>query len=360
MKKIKLFDPIIGKEESRSIQNVLESGYWASGSGVGYVNTFEKRFKKYVNCKECVAVNSGTAALHLALSESNIEKREVILPSLTFISTAHSIMYNNGIPVFADIDPETLCIDPYDVSKKISKKTKAILPVHFAGFSANLLDLKKLSDKNNLQIIEDAAHACGSRFNHENIGSHSNFVCFSFQPVKNLAMPSGGLIAINQRNSKSIKKELNSKRWCGIADRKGVNYDIKNLGWNFYMNEFSAAIGLVQLKKLDKLNNIRKKNAKLYSKEINISTKMPYNHDASYHFFWILVKNRRFFRKKMLENGIETGIHYKPIHKMSFYKNRTSLPNTEKICEQLVSLPIHPNLTENNLDRIISNVNKYA
>ena len=157
MKKIKLFDPYIDKFEKIAINKVLDSNFWASGAGKGNVEKFEKKFTKYVNSKNAIAVNSGTSALHLAVSLCDVKGKEVILPSLSFVSTAHAVIYNGGIPIFADIDPKTLCINEDDVKRKISKKTKCIIPVHFGGVPADVKKLKKMKSK--LMIIEDAAHA---------------------------------------------------------------------------------------------------------------------------------------------------------------------------------------------------------
>ncbi len=360
MKIIKLFDPYITKNEEKYLISALKSGQWASGAGSKYVSLFEKKFQEYIDAKACVSVNSGTAALHLALSVANVTGKEVIIPSLSFVSTAHAVMYNGGKVIFADVDPITLCLDPESVKKKISKKTCVILPVHFGGMPSNLRELEILADNANAMLIDDASHAAGAKFDRKRIGSHGIMSCFSFHPVKNLAMPTGGLVAINHKNHDHIRKILLSRRWCGIADRKGVDYDVKELGWNFYMNEFSAAVGLAQLSALDKSNKIRLNVASRYNKEINVERKMPLNKDCSYHFYWILTKNRNQFRKKMLENGIETGIHYKPIHKMSMYSDDVKLPVTEKISQQIVTLPTHPNLTEENINKIIESVNKFS
>ena len=359
-KKIKLFEPIIGKEESKKIIQVLKSGFWASGSGIGNVKSFEEKFQNYIGSKSCVAVNSGTAALHLALSLSDIKGKEVILPSLSFVSTAHSIVYNGGKPIFVDVDPKTLCIDPEKVLEKISNKTKIILPVHFAGIPANLKKLKKISKDHNLILIDDVAHACGASYGGKKIGSINEFSCFSFHPVKNLAMPTGGLISLNHKNYKKLKKNLESKRWCGITDRKDVKYDVKELGWNYYMNEFSAAIGLMQLKKLDKMNKSRERISKIYHNEINLNNKMPIENGASYHFYWIRVKNRNKFMREMKNVGIETGIHYRPIHKLSLYKQKKKLVVTENIENEIVSIPNHPNLKINDVEFIIKNINKFS
>ena len=360
MKKIKLFDPYVGDEERASVERILNSHFWASGAGTDSVNKFEQKFKKYVGSNECVAVNSGTAALNLALSLSDIKNKEVIVSSLTFVSTVNAIKLNQGKPIFCDVNPKTGCISIEDIKKKISKKTIAILPVHFGGLSCDLKNINDMCKSNKLHLIEDAAHAAGATFGGKKIGSHGEFVCFSFHPVKNLAMPTGGLISINNRNFKEFREQLSSRRWCGITNRKGVDYDVEEIGWNYYMNEFSAAIGLEQLKKIDRLNNIRKKIAREYYNKINIEKKMQFNENCSYHLYWILVKNRQKFRKKLDENGIETGTHYKPIHLMKMYKKNISLPITEAIGKQIVTIPIHPNLKKSEIQKIIKCVNDSA
>ena len=359
-KKIKLFDPVIGKDEKQKIFQVLESKFWASGTGKGNVLKFENQFKKYLGSDDCIAVNSGTSALNLALSLIDIKNKEVILPSLSFVSTAHAVIINGGTPVFVDIEPETMCIDPNEIQKSITPKTTAILPVHFGGFLCNLKDIQNIAEKHNLTIIEDAAHAVGATYNNKKIGNHGTAVCFSFHPVKNLAMPTGGLISINHKNHKQFKKTLLARRWCGITDRIGSEYNVKELGWNYYMNEFSAVIGLAQLKKLNRLNNIRKNIAKFYDNQIDVEHKTVFNKDCSYHLYWILVKNRKKFREKMWKAGIETGTHYKPIHTMKMYQNHTVLLNTERVGKQIVTIPIHPNLKTFEMDKIVSSINKFA
>jgi len=262
--------------------------------------------------------------------------------------------------VFVDVDPKTLCIDPNKIEKAITKKTKVIIPVHFAGMSCNLQKISKLSKEFGLSTVEDAAHAAGTKFNGEKIGKHGDCVCFSFHPVKNLAMPSGGAITFNSKKEQKYLRILKSRRWMGITGRKGSTYDVTDLGWNYYMNEFSAAIGIEQLKKLDKTNLQRKKIAKRYHNELKIKEKMPFDENCSYHFYWIQVKNRKNFMKKMGEKNIETGIHYLPIHKMSFYNSKAKLPVTERATKKIVSLPTHPNLTDNDVDKIIKLANKFT
>jgi dTDP-4-amino-4,6-dideoxygalactose transaminase len=359
-KKIKLFDPTIDLSERKALLKIFDSKFWASGSGSGNVQKFENEFKNYIKSKSCIAVNSGTAALNLALSLFDIKNKEVILPSMSFVSTAHCIIENGGKPVFVDIESDTLCIDPKKIKQVISKNTTAIIPVHFGGMPCNLDKIYNIGKSFNLDIIEDAAHAVGTTWkNFERIGTHGTAVCFSFHPVKNLAMPAGGLISLNHKNHKAFEKILHSRRWCGITNRKQTYYDVKEIGWNYYMNEFSAAIGLQQLKKLDKLNKIRKKTAKKYSKQINLQSKMPFDDNCSYHLYWILVKNRENFRQKLTNKGIETGTHYKPIHKMKMYNTSKKLPITEKIGKEIVTIPIHPNLTSSEINKIISTINHF-
>jgi dTDP-4-amino-4,6-dideoxygalactose transaminase len=173
-------------------------------------------------------------------------------------------------------------------------------------------------------------------------------------------MPTGGLISINSKDHIKISKILKEKRWCGITSRKGVDYDVKSIGWNYYMNEFSAVIGIEQLKKLDKTNLQRKKNAKKYFEQISLDEKMPFDKECSYHFYWVRVKNREKFRENLLKKGIETGTHYKPIHNFSLYKSKIKLSITEKIGKEIVTLPTHPNITEKDLEKIIKTVNQFV
>jgi dTDP-4-amino-4,6-dideoxygalactose transaminase len=359
-KMIKLFDPSIDQAEKNSVLKVLRSKFWASGSGVGNVLEFEKQFRKYTNSDNCIAVNSGTAALNLALSLFNIKNKEVILPSLSFVSTAHAIVENGAKPVFVDIEPKTLCLNTDILEKSITKKTALIMPVHFGGLPCNLKDVCKIAKNHKLNVVEDAAHATGASYLNKKIGKHSDAVCFSFHPVKNLAMPTGGLISLNHLKHKKFRKILESRRWCGITNRIGADYNVLELGWNYYMNEFSAAIGLAQLKKLDNLNKIRRSTAKKYSQKIDLENKMPYNENCSYHLYWILVNNRTKFRQKLFKMGIETGAHYKPIHLMKMYKKSISLPTTERVGKQIVTIPIHPNLKNSEIEKIIDSINKFA
>ena len=358
--KIKLFDPHVGKAEENAVKKTLYSKSWASGAGGNNVLKFEREFTSYITCKNSVAVNSATAALNLALSLIDIKNQDVIVPSLTFVSTVNAIVMNGGNPIFADVNSDTLCIDKKTIEEKISPKTKLILPVHFGGLACNMHDITKIAHKHNFVVIDDAAHAVGTKFKGKKIGTGNFASCFSFHPVKNLAMPTGGIITLNDKNFKKISKLLMAKRWCGIKNRSFTGYDVSILGNNYYMNEFSAVIGRIQLKKLDKLNKIRLKIAKRYDEELNIDLKMPYDKECSYHLYWIRIKNRNKFRKILDKENIETGIHYPPVHNFELYKkkNNSKLRVTDIVGDEIVTIPIHPNLTSSQIDKVIKIINQ--
>ncbi len=276
----------------------------------------------------------------------DIKGKDVILPALSFVSTANAIIYNGGFPAFCDVDEDTLCLDPDDVHNVIHNSVRevaCIVPVNFGGMEAKEMHF-------DLPVVCDSAHRIDR-------SSHNDMTCYSFHPVKNLAMPTGGAIAYNGDLSK-----LKARRWCGITDRDGPYYDVKEIGWNYYMNEISAAIGLVQLEKLDTLNKRRVDIARRYHTKL-VHPSMPYVENCSYQLYWILVEDRNKFMKKMDEAGIETGIHYKPIDRFSYWVENTpfdlfeQLPVTREIEDKLVSIPMHANLTDQDLDRVIKVAN---
>lgn len=360
---IKLFDPHVTEEEVTAARDVILSHNWASGAGANKVRVFEEVFKSYLGTEAVVALNSGTAALHLALYVSGIGKSNVLLPSLSFVSTAHAVRFNNANPIFVDVDPNTLCIDKHDLENKIRKeKCSAILPVHFGGMPCDMNALIKISKSYGLKIVDDSAHACGSSYDGKKIGTFGQMTCFSFHPIKNLAMPTGGAISINDQRADGLKTRLNSLRWCGIDDRHDTSYDVTSITPNYYMNEISAAIGLVQLNKLDYLNARRRDIAKRYSNEIECECRMPYSRNCVYHLYWLIVHNREDLIKYLNDRGIEVGTHYRPIHTMSAYASRDDrwkIPITEMIGNKIVTIPIHPNLTDDEITYIINSINSY-
>ena len=360
---LKLFDPNVTEQEVSSVKEVLLSHNWASGAGLDKVKEFEDEFCKYLGTKAVVTVNSGTAALHLALSLLSPKGHDILVPSFSFVSTAHAVVLNGANPVFVDVDPVTLCIDPADLENKIRRThAKAVIPVHFGGMPCNMHELKKIGDSHSLAIIEDAAHACGSKYQSRQIGNISEMTCFSFHPVKNLSMPSGGAIAISSSNSEAYKLKLESLRWCGIDCRKGTSYDVTSIAPNYYLNEISAAIGLVQLEKLDRLNTRRKEIARRYYNEIRTDSKMPYSDDCVYHLYWVLSPKRNELIKHMNDMKIEVGTHYRPINTMSAYRKLSNahIPITEKVGAEIITIPIHTNLSDENVSHIIKSVNEFT
>lgn len=357
---IKLFDPHVTEEEVLAAREVLESHHWASGAGTHKVREFESRFNDYLGSKKVVAVNSGTAALHLALSVLGVVGKEVLVPSLTFVSTAHAAVYNRSKPIFVDVDPYTLCMDPADVEKKVGRKTVAIVPVHFGGMPCKMDEIQKIARERKIAVVDDAAHACGGKYRGKRIGSTEMMTCFSFHPVKNLAMPTGGAISIN-KSVGAFKKKLDSMRWCGIDDRKKYLYDVTSVAPNYYMNEISAAIGLVQLNKLDRLNSRRKEIAKRYAQEIKLEHKMPYSDNCVYHLYWIMSGHREELVRHLEGKGIEVGMHYRPIHTMSAYRSsKTNTRVTDNAGKKIVTIPIHANLSDDDISHVIKSINSFA
>lgn len=359
MKKIKIHDPYVDDKEKNGIINVFDSHIWALSRGSPRISKFENLFKKYIGCSECVAVSSGTSALDLAISLFNIKNKQVIIPSFSHISVANCIKKNQGIPKFVDIDEKTLCINSQKIEEVISDKTGLIIPVHFAGYPCNLDPIQKICKKYNVSLMEDAALATGSKYNGKKIGSHSEAVCFSFNPVKNLASSKGGLIALNGKNSKQNKKKIIALRHNGIeyVNSKMV---VNKLGGNYYMDEFAGIIALTQLKKLNKIIVKRKNLARKYFNEIETVNKMPYLEDSSFNFYWILVQNRNQFIQKMSEKNIEVGKYYTPIHNLKLYQTKDKLSNTQKADKHLALLPCHPNITEKQINKIIKYTNRFT
>ena len=380
VKKIKLFDPVIDTSEKKAILQILKSGFWASGAGVGNVLKFENKFKKYIKSDECVAVNSGTAALNLALSLFDIKNKEVILPSLSFVSTAHCIIENKGIPVFVDVEPETLCIDPKKIISAVTKKTRIILPVHFGGMPCNLNEIQKIAKKYNLFLIEDASHAIGSEINGKKCGNFSDISVMSLHQRKNLCAGEGGIVI---SKNKVLDKRIYQLRSFGH----------KELSYNYRMTEFAASIARESLKKLDSQNLIRYKNALYLKKKLNEisglklmfpskNCKSAFHKLAIIYDFTKFKKNIKFFIEYMNKNNVPLSKAYIPLHhhpnfnpknipargfpffyfKKKLNKNykKQKFPITEKLCyKMLAELAIHPPVSKKNIDYFYSKIKKY-
>ena len=366
MKKIiKLSKSSISTEEIISVSNVLKSEYLGMGKKV---QEFEKKLKIFFG-REVVCVSSGTAALHLSLQALEIKKGdEVLVPSITYIASFQAISATGAKAIACDVEPETMLIDINDVKKKISKKTKAIMPVHFAGNPANLKDIYKFAKKNNLFVIEDAAHAFGSYYKKKLIGSLGDIVCFSFDGIKTITSGEGGCIVTS---NKKLIDNIKNSRLLGIvgdtekryAKKRSWDFDVKYQGWRYHMSDIMAAIGVEQLKKFTLFSKKRKLLAEFYDKNLK-DNKYIKHFNINYknvvpHIYVVKIDNltnriRNLLRKLLLKDGIETGIHYKPNHFLTYYKSNQLLVNTSKVFDKILSLPLHVDLNKEDIIYILS------
>ena len=362
---IQVFKPSMGQEEVDAVTEILKSGWIGLGPKTA---EFEKRFAEYIGVNCAVGVNSATSALDLALKLLHITHGdEVIVPTMTFVSTAHVVAYNLATPIFVDVDPVTLAIDIEDVKRKITLRTKAIIPVHYGGRPVDMNRLKEVAG--DIPIIEDAAHACGGGYKGKKCGSLGDIGCFSFHAVKNLAMGDGGALTLNDKEMAERAKRL---RWLGIDkgtwDRSEIDksywweYCVDEIGLKCHMNDIMATIGLVQLSKLDRMNARRKEIAKKYSEEfkgidwIEIPLDDNAGYKSSWHIYCIKVERRDDLSVYLQENGIATGVHYKPIHLYKCYGNRPSLPVAEQVFQRILSLPMYPGMSDEDVERVIDTV----
>ncbi len=357
---IPLFKPSYSEEEVQAVAETLRSGWVGLGPKTAQ---FEQEFARYVNSSYSVALNSGTAALHLALLSLNLKRGdEVIVSPITFVSTAHVVEYVGATPVFVDVEPDTLNMNPGDVARKITPRTKVILPTHYGGHPCDLEALSNCARGREITIVEDAAHACGAQYKGKKIGSISPLTCFSFHAVKNLATGEGG--AISYRDSQ-LDQYFREMRWLGINkgtwDRTGSGdvyawrYDVSRLGFKYHMHDISAAIGLVQLRKLERNNERRRSIAERYSKELKELDwlEVPVERDygkSSWHIYKICVRNaamRDALIAHLKLKQISPGVHYYPLNLYPYYaKSKQETPIASRIWERILSLPMFPDLTE--------------
>ncbi len=356
--KVPIAKPVIGEEEIDNVVEVLKSGMIAQGPKV---SEFEKKFSTWVDAEYGIATNSGTSALHVALLSCGIGSGdEVITTPFTFIASGNSIVYTGAKPVFADIDLNTYTLDPESIESLITDKTKAIMPVHLYGQSADMDAICDIANDHDLKVIEDAAQAHGTTFNDKKVGSIGDMACFSFYPTKNMTTSEGGMITTNNEH---FVEEAHIFRAHGSR----VKYHHDDIGYNFRMTDISAAIGIAQLDRIDQFNNKRIENADYlnkYLKDID-GVIIPYARSNSthvYHQYTIRVEKgkRDNWIEILTDNGIGTGVHYPiPLYNQPIYQKlgyTGNCPNAETAANGVISLPVHPSLTNEDLDLVIDAV----
>lgn len=361
LKTISISTPVLAREEMEAAECVLQSGRLAQGPKV---EEFEALFASYIGTKYAMATSSGTAALHIALLASGIGNGdEVITTPFSFIATANAILFCGARPIFVDIDKDTFCIDPGLIRAKITSKTKAVLPVHLYGQPCNMKEIAKICREHNLILMEDACQAHGAEYHGKKLGSF-DIGCFSFYPTKNMTTGEGGMILTDDSN---IAERARMIRSHGQKEK----YIHELLGHNYRMTEIAAAIGVCQLKKLDEFNRQRIEHARFLTEKLGkirglIVPFVAPDVKHVFHQFTIKVTgnfsmSRDELKQRLNDKGIITEVYYPlPIHKQPLYKELgydDSLPDAEKACEEVLSLPVHPLLTEEDLNYIVGAIN---
>jgi perosamine synthetase len=370
MWKIPLFKICWDQGDIDQVSEVIRSGMnWATGPKV---QEFETKIAEFVGTKYAVTFNSGTSGLHAQLLAHGIKKGdEVLVPSFTFIATANAAKFVEAKPVFADIENDTYGLDPADVNERITKKTKAIIPVHVGGQSCKIRELKEIADDHNILLIEDAAEALGATAGGQNVGTFGESAMFSFCGPKVITTGEGGVVTTD---SVEIFEKLKLLRSHGRAETKDyfstTEYlDYVDLGYNFRMSNITAALGLAQLDKHKKIVEIRRNHAAYLSKQIKKKTnsiKTPVPYKDFFHMFQmytIEAPDRDGLMKYLAEQGIMSKVYFTPVHTSHYYKNvlqyKPSLPQTDAIAKKVLTLPMYPDLTKEDLDYMASKIAGY-
>lgn len=353
MKKIPISKPQIGWKERTAVKKVLKSGNLTQGPEV---KLFELEFSKIVGDRECVAVNSGTSALHLSLLALGIkEGDEVIIPSFTFAATANVVVLVGAKPIFVDIDPKTYCIDPKLIENAITQKTRAIIVVHLYGLAADMNKIMSLAKKYSLLVIEDAAQAHLASINNNNVGTFGDAAAFSFYPTKNMTSGEGGMVVL---------KNSQDARICRLLRNQGMESKYQNevIGFNLRMTDIHAAIGRCQLRKLSESTEKRIKNAQYLSQKLNSDfiPHVPTGFRHVFHQYTVRIKESRNDFSVALQNlGIGNSVYYPTqVHKLPSFNLDLVLRETELATKEVLSLPVYPSLTKWQLTRICDSFNK--
>ena len=374
---VPFYQPWITNQDEKAISEALKSR-WLTGGPLAA--DFEKKFAEYMGVKCAVSVNSCTAALHLAMRVLNIKSGdEVIVPDLTFAATANAALFVGATPVFADIDEKTFNISLNDVLNKITPKTKAIIPVHYGGQPCDMTELIEIAQDYKLHIVEDCAHSLGAKYDGKQTGSFGVFGCFSFYPTKIITTLEGGMITTNDEN---LAKKLQVLREHGMSksaiDRESEAswyYDVVDLGYNYRLNELQSALGISQLERVENGIKMRMEAARYYGERLNLNGIVtPYEaagRSHIYHLYVIKVDKDKFgltrdeLFKKLSADKVGVSLHYTPLHKLSFYKkflNSTTnkFPVAEQIYQQILSLPLYPTMTKNDVDYVVDSIGENA
>jgi len=366
----------IDDKDIKYIILALKSNFLTTGP---YVKQFEKIFAKKVGAKYAVAVSSATAGLHIAVQAFNLPiNSEGITSAITFIASSNAFLYNKLKPVFADIDNKTYNINPKEISKKISKKTSLIIPIHFAGQPCDMDEIKKITKSKKIRIIEDAAHAVGSKYkNGKMVGScyYSDMTVFSFHPVKTITTGEGGMITTNNKVLYERLKMLRSHGMTKDPKKLSQNpgpwyYEMQSLGYNYRLTDIQSALGISQLSKLDKFIKRRREIVNQYNQAFKNTSwlTVPYEEKevfSAFHLYILLIdfnkikKNRKQVMEELAKKGIGTQVHYIPVYwqpyyqKLFFFKKGTC-PNAEKYYESCLSIPLYPVMKNKDVKKVIS------
>jgi len=371
--KIPLYKIYTDDEDVQLITKIIKRGSkWAIGPEI---EEFENALKDYVGVDYCTTLNSGTSALHATLLAYGLAKNdEIIVPSFSFISTVNSVLFVDATPVFSDIEEETFGLDPNQIEGKISPNTKAIVPVDYGGLPCKINEVCEIAKNKDLIVIEDSAEALGSTINGKKTGSVSDSAIFSFCGNKVLTTGEGGAVVTN---SKTINEKIKSLRSHGRVDK--INYfentqeaKYEHLGYNWRMSSITAAMGISQLNKLDKIIKMRQENAIFISSKLSKHSEIrvpasPSGHEHIYQMYTIQLQNEKIrdgLHDYLSEKGIFSKVYFSPIHLTPFYKAKfnqkeNSLPNTEKISQQVLTLPIYPNMTMEEKNYLVDTVSEF-
>ena len=364
---IRLSKSCISELEKKKVIEVLNNEYLGMGN---YVKEFEEKIKTFIG-REAVCVNSGTAALQLALEACDIGYGdEVLVPSLTYVASYQAITATGAKPIPCDIDLNSYIIDIEDANLRLTKYTKAIMPVFYTGGVGNLESIYLFAKKNKLRVIEDAAHAFGSIYKNKKIGSFGDITCFSFDGIKNITSGEGGCVITND---KKVLKIIKDKRLLGVekdtekrfSGKRSWDFEVKNQGWRYHMSNIMAGIGIIQLDRFSYFTK-RRTLAKRYNLILSKNSKIKLI-DRDYdnivpHIYVIRIpdlKNREVLQELMIDKGIQTGVHYKPNHHLSFFKDniKHKLKVTDKVYREILTLPLHPDLSIENVNFICESLN---